>query len=550
MATSLGSPVRAAPPQWEVPQTISGQPLMNTQVLLPRTMSSSPVTTAVPVGSMLQPSPSVVHRAVTLPSHVVLASPTAAARGKSTGSDRSLSARRKPRRRRPSPEELEAHFRELEAFKKEEERRKKEADKAQKQQAVQEKRNLQRNLQQAQKEANSRQSEVDRLLRQLEKVEHEQERQSARKFQQQERLDEGLRKLREEKYDVEKQYEGKLAEAGEARGRLDAIEAVLAKEAPKALHSSDGNGHNASIEDGLERAQQELLRTEMSQLRTRIHMMTMDNSRLRQDLADLRRAVAQRRSQGADASLTVPLPVKLAAPHDVRMLTGTSSHTSLPQTMATSSVSRQSSPTPATIIASPTIGGSPATPAPTSFVSRARSTPLLSERSGGAAPVPIITATTLSGSMESAGLLRSSSSQSLQMPQTLSGRLQPSSSLRSPIQLQMPASLSAPIATSTRTASPLTDARLTWSAPTQLSLPGPLRETRVTQMLPIPVVSAQLLSTQSLRAPIVADAPVGKVDVGIQAPSVPSSYQPLLQGTPSKLQGTPGPAIVMEVRSQ
>merc|ERR1719453_2202941 len=136
------------------------------------------------------------------------------------------------------------------------------------------------------------------------------------------------------------------------------------------------------------------------------------------------------------------------------------------------------------------------------------------------------------------------------MPQTLSGRLQPSSSLRSPIQLQMPASLSAPIATSTRTASPLTDARLTWSAPTQLSLPGPLRETRVTQMLPIPVVSAQLLSTQSLRAPIVADAPVGKVDVGIQAPSVPSSYQPLLQGTPSKLQGTAGPAIVMEVRSQ
>lgn len=258
-----------------------------------------------------------VQRASTAPTAVVPASASSpAGKMQAGGSERSSPARRPPRRRKPSPEELEATFRELEAFKREEERRKKDADKQQRQQSIQDKRNLTRAMQQAQREANARQAEVDRLLRQLEKVEHEQERQASRKNAQQERLDDALRKLREEKYSVELQYEGKLSEAGEARGRLNEIESVIAV---KQVEDKVEDDASDSSEDGIERAQQELLKADMSQLRTRIHFLSSDNGRLRQELAELRRAVAVRRPKvgapfGSASYVALPQQTILSGP--------------------------------------------------------------------------------------------------------------------------------------------------------------------------------------------------------------------------------------------
>lgn len=318
------------------------QAVRNAQPLMPRSMTPLPIATAVPNASVTGvPIASVMSGAIALPRTATVLSAdrrvVAVATSPGKTAVRPSSVRRSPpRRRKPSPEELEAHFRELEAFKRTEERRKKDSEKQHKQQTIQEKRNLHQNLQQATKEANARQAEVDRLLRQLEKVEHEQERQSSRKFTQQERQGETLRKLREEKYTVEQQYECKLGEAGEARGRLDAIEGVMAlrNAANKALTEEPAD----RSEDPLERAEQEMLKSEMSQMRTRIHFLSTDNGRLRQELADLRRAVAVRRSQAADGTAST-LALKVGEVVEARPAIGTSSFSPVMQSGARSTSS-------------------------------------------------------------------------------------------------------------------------------------------------------------------------------------------------------------------
>jgi len=279
-----------------------------------------------------------------------------------SGSGRRSPARRPPpRKQRPSPEDLEAHYRELEAFKKEEERRKKDAEKAHKQLGIQEKRNVNRALQQAQREANSRQAEVDRLLRQLEKCEHEQERHSARKFAQQERLDDALRKLREERYLVSQQYEHKLADAGEARGRLELIEGVLTTEGDEEEADED-----ETEEDGMERAQQVLIKAEMSQMRTRISYLTNDNGRMRKELTDLRRAVAFRSGALSTAGMVINEPIEVRAPAGSARQPSSS-----PVRGATGGVA---SPFPAAFVSTTAIGSGPV---------RSWSTPGLPPSQGG-----------------------------------------------------------------------------------------------------------------------------------------------------------------------
>jgi myosin heavy subunit len=188
---------------------------------------------------------------------------------------------------------LEAHFRELEAFKRQEERRKKDAEKRFKQQCIQEKRDVHRAFQQAQREANARDTEVQRLIRQLEKVQSEQERQRSRQGLQQDKLEEALRKLREERNLIEQQYEVKLAESGEARGRLDLMDKVLRRDQSRTYDDMD-------VEVGMERAEQELVKAEIAQTRLRIQSLSHDNGRLRQELVELRSAVAAHRPKAVD----------------------------------------------------------------------------------------------------------------------------------------------------------------------------------------------------------------------------------------------------------
>jgi hypothetical protein len=220
----------------------------------------------------------------------------------------------------------------LEAFKKEEERRKKEAEKSFKQQSIRDKRSAQRALQQAHKESNSRENEVQRLLRNLEKVEAEQERQAARKFVQRQRLDEGLRKLREERYGVEQQYEAKLAESGEARGRLELLDSALkAKEEEERPDNAEPE-FDISPEEAMERAQQEMIKTEIAQTRMRIQSLSNDNGRLRQELGELRRIVALRRHKVFEVQPTASASVPVLPSWPALSMTRAPSTTSLPMT--------------------------------------------------------------------------------------------------------------------------------------------------------------------------------------------------------------------------
>jgi len=206
-----------------------------------------------------------------------------------------------PRRRRPSPEDLERKFRELEAFKKDGEKRKKEQEKVQRKQAMQEKQGLSRALQQANRLTNSRQADIARLIRKIEKVEAEQERQSIRKSQTQEKFDEDLRKLREERYNVVLQYEQKLAEVGEARSRLEYFERIL--------QTGEGQDEEEAEADGevneQERQEQEMLMAEADRIKARIKQFTGENSRLRKDLEELRKAL---QIQPQEASQRQKLP--------------------------------------------------------------------------------------------------------------------------------------------------------------------------------------------------------------------------------------------------
>lgn len=82
------------------------------------------------------------------------------------------------------------------------------------------KRTLNQLVVQAKHAANAQQSKVNRIQRQLEKVEAEVERLTSRKIKEQERLEGILRQLVEEQKQLEVEYRSRLDEAGDARAQL------------------------------------------------------------------------------------------------------------------------------------------------------------------------------------------------------------------------------------------------------------------------------------------------------------------------------------------
>lgn len=199
-----------------------------------------------------------------------------------------------PDRRRRSPgssrghvsfDELEGHLNELEAEKKQQDRRKRAADEEQRKQSVQQKRALERGMQQAHRVANLRRAEVTRLLRQLEQVRAEQERHIAKKLSYQEQMDQAQRRLREESHHVEQLFEAKLAEAGEARGRLDFITwavDVMAQQ-QEAGAGRPGQGRRPAVV----RAEHKRLAAEAAELSATVARLRDDNGQLRQELGEL-----------------------------------------------------------------------------------------------------------------------------------------------------------------------------------------------------------------------------------------------------------------------
>lgn len=215
------------------------------------------------------------------------------------------------RLQQPTAEELEQRLQELESYKQQGEWRRIENEKKVKQQLAQDRRTASRAQQQAQRLASQKHSEVAKLRKELEKVESEQERLNARKILQQERLDEMLRKLREEQRSVEQQLEVKLLEVAEARERLTHINDVLQNGgrqgsdvvadarsgdtagAPPLQGGEDGRGGRGAVgsSGGAATQEEQHLAAEASQIRARNRRLAEENSRLQQELQELLREV-------------------------------------------------------------------------------------------------------------------------------------------------------------------------------------------------------------------------------------------------------------------
>merc|ERR1719158_2589808 len=89
----------------------------------------------------------------------------------------------------------------------------------------------------AQKEVTKRQMEISKLKKALDKAETEEERTKAKRAQTVDKLEDTLQRIRKKKSDTELALELKVAESGEAQGRLEHIEILqsLLAEAPLAM---------------------------------------------------------------------------------------------------------------------------------------------------------------------------------------------------------------------------------------------------------------------------------------------------------------------------
>jgi hypothetical protein len=190
--------------------------------------------------------------------------------------------------------DLEEAYKELQKSVKEDEKQKKAEDRQKKKDLQQEKKLLGKALQQANKDATKKTQEVTKLVRSLNQVETNIGKTTTKKGAQQEKLDETLRKLREDKHRVEAIVQQKRQDMMEARGRLDNIERALAL-----MHSTgsgdESEGHDAFgtglVDDDPERQhhlEEQNLGAQIQDLEAHEQELVDENAQLQDEIDHLR----------------------------------------------------------------------------------------------------------------------------------------------------------------------------------------------------------------------------------------------------------------------
>lgn len=192
---------------------------------------------------------------------------------------------------------LQDSYEELVSFKHEDEKQKKEEAKRKTLKVQNDTKCVNRMYQQAQKTVVARQKEVDKLMRKLEKVGAETEKQTAKKTYHHEKLHVMLKKLRAEENHTAAVLQEKISEVNTANGRLHHIDWVLEHMDEQALERTAEKVDSLSkvmMPSDEQVVRRESLCKDVEEVRGRNAMIREENEKMQRTLEELRLAIKER----------------------------------------------------------------------------------------------------------------------------------------------------------------------------------------------------------------------------------------------------------------
>jgi len=192
---------------------------------------------------------------------------------------------------------LQDSYEELVSFKNEDEKQKKEEAKRKTLKVQNDTKCVNRMYQQAQKTVVARQKEVDKLMRKLEKVGAETEKQTAKKTYHHEKLHVMLKKLRAEENHTAAVLQEKISEVNTANGRLHHIDWVLEHMDEQALERTAKKVDSLStvmMPSEEQVVRRESLSKDVEEVRGRNAMIREENEKMQRTLEELRLAIKER----------------------------------------------------------------------------------------------------------------------------------------------------------------------------------------------------------------------------------------------------------------